>query len=416
MIDENFKVVVSWNPKNINYYKNKGYTFTKLYDEFEVSVCDLHPNSSVLLPNVCDHCGKEYDVYYSHYTRAILKFGEVVCQDCSAIRRANETLKVRQEKMYAQILEFCKLHNYTLITKKEELINNQSNVAYICPIHGKCTTKVTNIQQGKQCYKCSRALALKKKNETTLKQRQETLYTNALNVCIEKGYELISKKEDIINNRTYIVYKCPIHGLQKMRVSNLINGRGCPECNIEAKSELYRLSPDEVERRVADLCGKLLNKQDYINRTERNLIIECAYCGTPFTTSLVLFTQHGGQMCSNCKDTESIGERKIRIYLESNNIIFEQEKWFADCRDIKPLPFDFYLPDYNTIIEFDGEQHYKQGHFTHSNLSYVQTHDAIKNEYCKNNNIELIRTPYWELNNIETILNNKLLISHKDIV
>ena len=416
MIDENQKVVVSWNPKNIDYYKNKGYKFTKLYDEFEVPVCDLHPNSSVLLQNVCDHCGKEYDVYYSHYTRAIIKFGEVVCQDCAAIRRAKSTLIKRQEKMYSQILEFCNLHNYKLITKKEELINGQSETVYICPIHGECKTKVVNILQGHQCCSCSRVLALKKKNETTLKQRQDDLYLKALDACNKKGYELVSKKEDIVNNKTYIIYKCPVHDLQKMRISNLINGRGCPDCSIDTKSEKYRLSPDEVEQRISVLGGKLLNKEDYANRSKRNLIIECAYCGTPFTTSLVLFTQHGGQMCDNCKDAESIGERRIRNFLELNNILFEQEKWFSDCRDIKPLPFDFYLSDYNTVIEFDGKQHYEQGHFTHSHLSYTQAHDAIKNNYCKENNINLLRIPYWDINNIETILKNKLIISHKDIV
>lgn len=271
------------------------------------------------------------------------------------------------------------------------------------------------IQDKKQkcaCYNCRH----KKRYTNDLNERQLKLYENALNVCDEKGYILVSKMEDIKNNTSYIIYICPTHGKQKMRISNLISGKGCPECNIEAKSELYRLSPDEVEQRIADLGGKLLNKQDYINRFERNLIIECAYCGTLFTTSLVLFTQHGGQMCSNCKDTESIGERKIRIYLESNNICFEQEKWFPDCIDIRPLPFDFYLPDYNMVIEFDGEQHYKQGHFTHSNLSYTQAHDAIKNKYCNNNNIKLIRIPYWDINKIEDILNNKLEISHKDIV
>ena len=262
------------------------------------------------------------------------------------------------------------------------------------------------------CYNCRH----KKMYENNLNDRQLRLYKNALKVCDEKGYELVSKQEDIINNRTYIIYICPVHGLQKMRIANLISGKGCSECSIDAKSELFRLSSDEVEERITSLGGKLLNKQDYINCVERNLVIECAYCGTPFTTSLVLFTQHGGQMCSNCKNTESIGERKIRIYLESNNILFEQEKWFSDCRDIKPLPFDFYLPDYNTIIEFDGEQHYKQGHFTHSHLSYTQAHDSIKNKYCEDNNIELIRIPYWDLNNIEEILNDKLLISHKDIV
>lgn len=262
------------------------------------------------------------------------------------------------------------------------------------------------------CYNCRH----KKRYENDLKERQLKLYEEALKICNENGYVLVSKMEDIKNNTSYIVYICPIHGEQKIRISNLINGRGCPNCNYDNASERYRLSIDEVEKRIADLGGNLLNKQDYVNRLERNLIIECAYCGTPFATSLVLFAQHGGQMCSNCKDTESIGERRIRMYLELNHICFEQEKWFPDCRDTRPLPFDFYLPDYNMIIEFDGEQHYKQGHFTHSNLSYIQAHDAIKNKYCNNNNIELIRIPYWDINKIEDILNDKLKISHKDIV
>lgn len=416
MIDENQKVIVSWNPKNINYYKSKGYTFTKLYDEFEVFVCDLHPNSNILLSNVCDHCGKEYDIYYSHYTRAMLKFGKVVCQGCASIRRAKNTLARRQENMYSKILEFCKLYSYSLVTKKEELKNVDSEVVYICPIHGEYKTKVKSILKGSQCYHCSRSLALKKKNETTLIQRQNDLYQKALEACMKKGYELISQKEDIVNNKTYMTYKCSIHGLQKMRIANLISGKGCPECSLDAKSEKYRLFIDEVDKRIANLGGKLLNKQDYINRTERNLVIECAYCGTPFVTSLVLFTQHGGQMCDNCKDTESIGERRIRSYLESNHVLFEQEKWFSDCRDIKPLPFDFYLPDYNMLIEFDGKQHYEQGHFTHSHLSYTQAHDVIKNNYCKENNINLLRIPYWDIDKIGTILDNKLLISHKDIV
>lgn len=262
------------------------------------------------------------------------------------------------------------------------------------------------------CYNCRH----KKRYENDLKERQLRLYEKALKVCNEKGYILVSQIENIKNNTSYITYICPIHGEHKMRINNLISGRSCPECDLEIKSERYRLSYDEVEERINSLGGKLLNKEDYINRFEKNLKIKCIYCDELFVTSLVLFTQHGGQMCPNCKNNESIGERRIRSYLELNNILFEQEKWFSDCRDIKPLPFDFYLPEYNIIIEFDGEQHYKQGHFTHSHLSYTQAHDAIKNDYCKNNNIKLIRIPYWDLNNIETILDNEFLISHKDIV
>lgn len=273
-------------------------------------------------------------------------------------------------------------------------------------------TEIQNKNQKCACYNCRHI----KRYTNDFIKRQESLYLKCLEVCEQKGYVLITKMEEIKGNGTYIIYLCPIHGEHKMRIYNFLSGRSCPDCSLDIKSEKYRLSPDEVEKRINTLGGKLLNKGDYINRYEKNLVIECIYCGVPFVTSLVLFTQHGGQMCPNCKDAESIGERKIRIYLESNDIAFEQEKWFSNCRDINPLPFDFYLPNYNMIIEFDGEQHYRQGHFTHSKLEYTQAHDAIKSEYCKNNNIKLVRIPYWDINNIETILNNEFLISHKDIV
>ena len=320
------------------------------------------------------------------------------------------------DEIYRQILEFCLLRKYKLVTKKEDIINDKSEVVYICPIHGECKTRAGSILKGSGCYWCGRTSAAKKRAATTLKERQDSLYLKALSACREKGYELISKKEDILNNETYVTYKCPVHGLQKMRIHNLVSGRNCPKCNNDIQSKKYRLSSIEVEQRVSALGGKLLNKQDYINRYKKNLIIECPICNTPFTISLVLFTQHGGQVCPDCNDSKSVGEKRIRKYLETNNILFEQEKWFPDCRDINPLPFDFYLLDHNIIIEFDGEQHYKQGHFTHSQLSYTQLHDTIKNDYYKNNNIKLIRIPYWDINNIEMILDDKLLISHKDIV
>ncbi len=338
--------------------------------------------------------------------------------------KSNQIIKV---KWHSQNKEHYIDKGYTFTKYKDEFLVKAEDlsrsatalVKVICDYCGKeydmswfHYKEIQNKNEKCSCYNCRH----KKMYENNLAERQLQLYKNALNACKENGYELISKSEDIVNNRTYIIYKCPFHGLQKMRIANLISGKGCPECSIDDKSEKYRLSPDEVEKRISRLGGKLLNKCDYINRSERNLIIECIYCGTPFTTSLVLFSQHGGQMCPNCKDNESIGERRIRHYLELNHILFEQEKWFTDCRDIKPLPFDFYLPNYNMLIEFDGKQHYEQGHFTHSHLSYTQKHDSIKNDYCKEKNINLLRIPYWDMDNIEKILNNKLLISHKDIV
>ena len=74
------------------------------------------------------------------------------------------------------------------------------------------------------------------------------------------------------------------------------------------------------------------------------------------------------------------------------------------------MPFDFYLPDYNICIEYDGELHYKSIDFYggEEELMKQQNRDNIKTQYCKDNNITLIRIPYWDLNNINKILSENL--------
>ena len=74
------------------------------------------------------------------------------------------------------------------------------------------------------------------------------------------------------------------------------------------------------------------------------------------------------------------------------------------------MPFDFYLPNYNLCIEFDGAQHYRPV-FGEHNFEQTQKHDKIKNEYCESHNIELLRIPYWEGSNSENIIKNKLYIN-----
>ena len=105
----------------------------------------------------------------------------------------------------------------------------------------------------------------------------------------------------------------------------------------------------------------------------------------------------------------SKGEMLILIYLRKKGVILEQQKQFVDCKNILPLPFDFYLPEYNMLIEFDGEQHFKfnpKGDFikTQEELDERQRLDKIKTEYCINNNIKLLRISYKEIDNIDNIL------------
>lgn len=97
-----------------------------------------------------------------------------------------------------------------------------------------------------------------------------------------------------------------------------------------------------------------------------------------------------------CLQNKSAMEMFVKKFLYDINIMYVQQKRFDDCRDIFPLPFDFYLPDYNVCIECDGIQHFEPvAHFGGEDKFKVrQQHDQIKTNYCLLNNIELIRLPY----------------------
>lgn len=110
-------------------------------------------------------------------------------------------------------------------------------------------------------------------------------------------------------------------------------------------------------------------------------------------------------------EKESSGEKLVAKILVDNGLIDEKclsskkcenrEKIFEDCRNTKkgklclPLRFDFYLPNINTIVEFDGEQHFKpSSKFGQDKFVLTQQNDRIKNEFCRKNNINLIRIHY----------------------
>ena len=128
----------------------------------------------------------------------------------------------------------------------------------------------------------------------------------------------------------------------------------------------------------------------------------CNLCGNE---NVYIATSNLSQQESCGCLNESKGNRKIREILEQNNIPFIQEKRFSDLyfEDTGyQARFDFYV-DNKYIIEFDGRQHFIQGNGVYDNKEkFLKTreHDRIKNEYCFQHNIPIIRIPYTELENI----------------
>lgn len=137
-------------------------------------------------------------------------------------------------------------------------------------------------------------------------------------------------------------------------------------------------------------------------------IWECiCSCGNHFFTSAQALLSGNTKSCGCVK---SHNEIRIRKFLQKHNIKYEAQKTFIGCIDNALLKFDFYLPEYNIVIEYDGEFHYIEFEKLKTNLNAQKRRDEIKTRYCEENDIILLRIPYWEKDNIESILSEWLNI------
>lgn len=190
-----------------------------------------------------------------------------------------------------------------------------------------------------------------------------------------------------VNGHHKILCKCKIDGHQWSSYPiNLLNGSGCPKC-----SGVKHKTHTEYVNEVAKIHNDIEIVGEYVNiRTP--ILHRCKKDGTVW-----LVDPHhilSGRGCPKC--CASYGEKLISDYLEQHNITFNSQYTFSDCKNIFKLPFDFYLPDYNVCIEYDGLQHFVAIDFFggENGLAKRQHNDRIKNNFCDFNNIELLRIKY----------------------
>ena len=188
---------------------------------------------------------------------------------------------------------------------------------------------------------------------------------------------------------------------------------------LQIPSIAYKDNPYSIYN--INLWCKLNNKPYKLLSTKyiknnKLLLWKCLneYCGEEFKMCWGNISQ--GQNCSYCK--ESKGERKIKEILKENLISHDKEYTFDDLVGLKggllrfdvPVFYDKEKSKLRMLIEFDGKQHYEwiKKWMTKEEFEALQIHDQLKNEYCKKHNIKLIRIPYWDFDNIESILSKEL--------
>ena len=169
-----------------------------------------------------------------------------------------------------------------------------------------------------------------------------------------------------------------------------------------SKPENIGLSVRKTTRKFIQECNLIhdfkydYDKTDYI-KNQIKVIITCPIHGD-FTQTPLSHLQGSG--CPNCN--ESKGEKDIAKFLDKHNVSYYRQHKFDDCKNIFSLPFDFYIPSMRICIEFDGKQHYEPISFFGGAESFnkLKTNDKIKNDYCEENYINLIRIKYDQIDNI----------------
>lgn len=267
-------------------------------------------------------------------------------------------------------------YNYSLIN----YFNSQTKIKIICPEHGEFEQKPNTHLLGSGCSICGLKTRVEKQRMTT-----DEFIKKAKSI---HGDKYVYSFVDYKNNKTYIKIKCPTHGIFETKPNDHLTGGGCGRCVGRGKTT------EDFINEAKDKYGYLYSyKLTSYKSTYEKIKIICKTHGI-FEQSPNHHLNGGG--CPIC--LSSIGEREIRKYLIENNVIFFPQHRFKDCRDKNPLPFDFYLPEYNTCIEFQGEQHYKPINYFGGlkNFKEQQKRDKIKFNYCADKQINLIIIKYNE--------------------
>lgn len=380
-------------------------------------------SSKINIDDIAQICDKKGFIYIDSYMYKGRTYVDYICKrhedkgvrsvSLKSIKGANgcfycgrEVLASKKRKDGEVVYQFFLDKNLTPLFKPEEYVNRIQELSYICNLHkdeGVQYTNYANLQKGLTCKLC----AIKRKKIIHLKSHEQ--FCKDLDMVWDNEYIPLQQYN---GSHKKILFKHNIEqcGFEWMTPPvSLLTGSGCPKCsgryiNTDIfKENIYKLVKNDYTV-----------ESEYISSTE-DILLKHKKCGKSFLIKPEIFI--AGTRCPFCKETK--GETKIRIYLESKNFIFRPQYSFKDCKYKKRLQFDFVVFNEDKkvrfIVEYDGEQHYEKVNFSRDDkineqkFKNTQIRDKIKNKYCDENNILLIRIPYWEYDNIENILQEKIL-------
>lgn len=345
MIEENQLIAVKWSANTKNHFVEKGYNFTRFEDEFKVRPSDLTKGSHIKVKFICDKC-----------------------------LGMNQTKEEHKFSMY------------------RKLYRNQSE--------GKLD----------YCVKCTSGNA-----GLSNFKKESSLLNKSPEIAKEWNFKRNTETPDLVGHRSgrKFWWICDKGHEWESTVGNRTTRKnGCPYCGnkkVCGDNNLQFLYPHVAKEWHPTKNGKL-TPSSVVATTKKKVWWQCVVDKSHVWESQISNRIYNGHGCPMCN--ESKGEKRIREILVKNKLIFKSQYEFNNLFGTGngKLKFDFVLLKQEKpvfIIEYDGEFHYKKfykddGHET------LLVHDQIKNKYCEQNNIPLLRIPYWEFDTIEEILFREL--------
>jgi hypothetical protein len=196
---------------------------------------------------------------------------------------------------------------------------------------------------------------------------------------------------EYINRRTPVKIICPIHGIFEQTPETHKTGHHCPKCKGRNKTLQEHLKEAKIVHNNR-YDYSLINK--YEDKKKFKYKIICPIHGIFEQTFYKHINEKQG--CPKCQLSK--GELKVEEILKENKIEYKRQFYFKDCRgDYKPLKFDFYLPFFNMLIEYQGELHFRpRKDYPIEKFERQKRYDQIKREYCIKKNIFLLEINYDE--------------------
>jgi len=314
------------------------------------------------------------------------------CKKCGNKLVTDKTRKTQEEFIRQASSIHDNYYKYDSIEYKSDNIK----IKITCPIHGNFEQVPSNHLQGSGCKKCGIKLR-------GVKQRLSlNQFLESAKIIHGNVYDYSKVKFETSKDKIKII--CKVHGEFEQEAGSHSLGKGCIECGFVKTGNKLTKSHEEF---LQDALRVHKNKYDYSKakyvKDSEVVIIICKVHGD-FEQSAGGHTQGSG--CPKCYNKS---EGRLAVILNGIGIVHRQYK-------IENKRYDFYLPDFNILIERDGEQHYRGIDFggtdKNENLIFQQNNDQYKTTLAESCGFILCRIPYWlneedEKNEIQNILNGQ---------